>query len=164
MFLECGRIYVYNVSDRVQVLDIDVPPYTGMVERVFLKDGVLVVETEERSFLWKDRVWSITTESVDLLTPDLENKNFAECAVLENELCTAAASNDKDEYFKALEKYMLFITPNLPREAVMSMWFEIVKMSNCFRDYHAEFEHIIELVGNTDECESYPDEMRMALV
>lgn len=171
VFTESGNMMFYNYVELRWVLKTTLPPNVGTIDAIqIFGDGELniAMKTSRGEFSFRNGGWSIISEPLELLVVQQDQKIFAQCSELENQIAAAISFGNFEMYEHELQRYLLCLAGYAPLEAFVAIWYSLIatKLPPEFNKDKVDemWWRNLELVSSMDRVASLVDELRMSLM
>ena len=167
VFSKDGYVQLYDLEARKWSLKAQLPANMGVIDSVAIRNkGENLIVKSSRGVLYYDSgAWTIMSEPLELLIVEQEQKLFAQCTELENEIAAAVELGDFDEYSKSLEKYILCLARYAPTDAFIEIWYSMLASETPFEPQMIQnlWNEMLDLLSSMERVAPLMDELQMSL-
>ncbi|KAH0788604.1 hypothetical protein GPJ56_007286 [Histomonas meleagridis] len=166
IFTKCGHLYILNSVENRWVLQTKLPSIAGVIDSVdLLHDGKnVILKTNKGAFLY-DSGWVVLSEPIESLVIKADQKIFAQCSSLENEIAAAIYLHDYDFLVEAILRYVVYLANYAPENAFLSLWYDLIKSNYPFEKEEMKqlWARAIDVLASIDRVSQSIDELQMSV-
>ena len=167
VFSKDGYVQLYNLEERKWSLKAHLPANAGVIDSVSVRNNgqSLIVKSSRGTLHYDSGAWSILSEPLELLIVEQEQKIYAQCTELENEIAAAVELGNFDEYSLAMQKYILCLARYASVDAFIEIWYSMLATTTEFDQEQVRglWAEILDLLSSMERVAPLMEELQMSL-